>query len=330
MLGMPQVAGPSINQACATGARVLQVASQEVAAGMADCALVMTADRCSNGPHIFYPMPHAPGGTGEHENWVLDNFSKDPMAGCAMLQTAENVALKHGISKSEQDDVVLRRFQQYQDACANDNAFHKRFMSLPFEVPNAKLTRTMTVIAQDEGVFPTTAEGLAALKPVIPAGTVTFGGQTHPADGNAGLVVTTQARAQALSSRSEISIEILGFGLGRADLAFMPEAPVPAVRALLRNTGLEIKDFVAVKSHNPFAVNDIVFARTFGFDLQHMNNFGSSLIWGHPQAPTGLRAVIELIEELALRGGGIGMFQGCAAGDSAMALAIAVKDHHVR
>jgi acetyl-CoA acetyltransferase len=99
---------------------------------------------------------------------------------------------------------------------------------------------------------------------------------------------------------------------------------------LLRNTGLEIKDFVAVKSHNPFAVNDIVFARTFGFDLQHMNNFGSSLIWGHPQAPTGLRAVIELIEELALRGGGIGMFQGCAAGDSAMALAIAVKDHHVR
>ena len=59
-----------------------------------------------------------------------------------------------------------------------------------------------------------------------------------------------------------------------------------------------------------------------------MNNFGSSLIWGHPQGPTGLRGIIELIEELEMRGGGIGLFQGCAAGDSAMAVLIRVGDVH--
>ena len=57
-----------------------------------------------------------------------------------------------------------------------------------------------------------------------------------------------------------------------------------------------------------------------------MNNFGCSLIWGHPQGPTGMRSIIELIEELAMRGGGYGLFEGCAAGDSAMACVIQVSD----
>jgi len=58
-----------------------------------------------------------------------------------------------------------------------------------------------------------------------------------------------------------------------------------------------------------------------------MNNFGSSLIWGHPQGPTGMRAMIELIEELVLKGGGWGLFQGCAAGDTAMAVVLKVDDN---
>jgi acetyl-CoA acetyltransferase len=57
-----------------------------------------------------------------------------------------------------------------------------------------------------------------------------------------------------------------------------------------------------------------------------MNNYGSSLIFGHPQGPTGMRCVIELIEEIALRGGGNGLFTGCAAGDTAMAVVLNVSD----
>ena len=81
-----------------------------------------------------------------------------------------------------------------------------------------------------------------------------------------------------------------------------------------------------MKTHNPFAVNDIVFARDTGFPLEKMNNYGSSLIFGHPQGPTGMRCVIELIEELALRGFGFGLFTGCAAGDSGMAVVVKVTD----
>lgn len=82
----------------------------------------------------------------------------------------------------------------------------------------------------------------------------------------------------------------------------------------------------AIKTHNPFAVNDLCFAKATGVDAMTMNNYGCSLVWGHPQAPMGTRSVIELIEELAIRGGGFGLFTGCAAGDTAMAVVIEVGD----
>ncbi|HEY6963776.1 MAG TPA: thiolase family protein, partial [Erythrobacter sp.] len=150
-------------------------------------------------------------------------------------------------------------------------------------------------------------------------------GQTHPADGNAGLIVTTRDRARELSRDTGIEIAILGFGTARTAIAHMPEAPVPASRAALAQAELSITQIDAVKSHNPFIVNDLVFAKETGFPLDGMNNYGCSLVWGHPQGPTGLRALIELIEELAARGGGRGLFQGCAAGDTAMAVVIEVR-----
>ncbi len=325
LIGAPQLAGPTINQACATGARSLMAAAQEVQAGDATTALVATCDRISNGPHIVYPEPGRPGGTAEHENWVLDNFSCDPLGRHSMLQTAENVAAKYQISTAEQHAVVLRRTEQYRQALANDRAFQKRYMTLPLEVPRPDMKRTAKVLEGDEGVTLSTAEGLATLKPVLPGGTVTFGGQTHPADGSACMVVTTAEKAHEMARDKAIRIRILGFGSARTELAYMPQAPVKAAQVALARAGLGIKDIDAIKSHNPFAVNDIVFARETGADIEAMNNYGCSLIWGHPQGPTGLRAIIELIEELTLRGGGRGLFHGCAAGDTSMAVVVAVE-----
>jgi acetyl-CoA acetyltransferase len=326
LIGAGQAGGPTLAQACATGARCLLAGAQEIEAGMATTALLVTCDRTSNGPHLYYPNPGAPGGTGEHENWVLDNFACDPLGGHTMLQTAENVARKHGVDTAEQHAVVLRRCAQYAMATADDSAFLKRFMTLPFAVPDARYRKTVTTLAGDEGLTLSTADGLARLRPVQPDGTVTFGGQTHPADGNAGLVLTTPERARELARDPAVRIRLRGFGLARTDLAYMPEATIPATRRALEMAGLAIGDLAAIKSHNPFAVNDIVFARATGCDLMAMNNYGSSLVWGHPQGPTGMRSIIELIEELVLRGGGHGLFQGCAAGDTAMAVVLTVGD----
>jgi acetyl-CoA acetyltransferase len=323
-IGAPHIAGPTIMQACATSARCVSLTAGEIANGGAQAALVVAADRVSNGPHIYYPAPSAIGGTGETENWVLDNFASDPFARVAMVETAENCAAKWSISREEQDDVSLMRRAQYDDALSNDQAFHRRFMDLPFECPDPRFAKVAAQIAGDQGVQAANPEKLRDLKPVIVGGTVTYGGQTHPADGNAGMVVASRDRAREMAAGGP-EIAILGIGQARVEPAFMPAAPVPASKLALQRAGLEISDIDAVKSHNPFAVNDIIFVRETGFNLAAMNNFGCSLIWGHPQAPTGLRALIELIEELTLRGGGRGLFQGCAAGDSAMAVVIEVR-----
>lgn len=329
MMGIDRVAGPTVQQACATSVRALQMASAEVAMGTAQCALLVMCDRMSNGALVTYPDPSGPGGYGQTERWTMDNFGHDPYAGQAMLDTGENVAAKYGVTMDQQHELKLRRYEQYQMALANARAFQKRYM-VDAPIFDSAFKKQLGTLAADEGVFPTTAEGLARLKPVKPGGTITFGAQTHPADGNAGAIVTTRERAQALSQDKAIEIEILGFGMARVEKAHMPMAPAPAALNALKACGLTIADVAAVKTHNPFAVNDLAFSRDTGFAWEQMNNYGSSIIWGHPQGPTGLRGVIELIEELVLRGGGVGLFTGCAAGDTGLATVIRVTDSRAR
>jgi acetyl-CoA acetyltransferase len=322
--GATHTPGHMITQVCATGVRVIFAAVSEIAVGMSQQALVMTADRSSNSTHMYYPAPKGPGGQGESENQVLDNMQVDAIGGHSQLLSAENVAKKHGVSTAQQHEVVLQRYAQYQDALKDGAAFQKRFMTLPFAVPKHNFKGEDAMMETDEGVHPTTAEGLAKLKPVIEGGTVTFGGQTHPADGVGGMIVTTSRRARELSRDPSIRVRFKGFGQARVELAHMPEAPIKAAQKALDHAGVGLKDIKAIKSHNPFAVNDIAFAKVTGADVRALNNYGCSLIWGHPNAVTAQRLVIELIEELALKGGGLGLFQGCAAGDSSMAAVVEV------
>jgi acetyl-CoA acetyltransferase len=157
---------------------------------------------------------------------------------------------------------------------------------------------------------------------VLPEGTVTFGAQTHPADGNAGMIITTRDRAKQLGKGP--MVQVLSFGQCRVAKGMMPTAPVPAAQQAMKAAGVELKDIKVIKTHNPFAVNDVYMAKQLGKRLEDFNNNGSPLIYGHPQGPTGMRAIIELIEELAQAGGGHGLFTGCAAGDTAMACVIKV------
>ena len=325
MIGADHITGPMIGQACATGARGVELAALGIDFGIRKNVLVAYADRCSNGPLLVYPNPEKPGATQDKESWVWDNFGNDPYAKNAMIETAENVAKEVGVSKEEQDKLTLLRYQQYQDSIKNNRAFQKKYMIAPIEVKDRRGRKVLATIEGDEGIFPTTLEGLQKLKPVLPDGTVTFGTQTHPADGNCGIIVTTGEKAKQLSKDKNIEIQVLSYGEGRAKKGYMAMAIIPAAKMALENAGLSIKDINAIKTHNPFAVNDIYFCREMDIEWKDMNNYGSSLIYGHPQAPTGARLIIELIEELVEKGGGYGLFDGCAAGDTGAAIILEVR-----
>ena len=325
LMGMPDITGPMIGQACATSVRCIAYGAEEVDSGASAQFLAVTADRTSNGPHLYYPNPVGPGGTGQKEDWVLDNFGKDPWARNAMVQTAENVARKAGISREEQDELTALRYAQYRDnALSNERAFQKRYMLTPVQVKDARGKKVLAEVETDEGVFATTVEGLAGLRPVMPEGTVTFGSQTHPADGNAGMVLCGKDRAKELSRDPNVEIRILSHAQARVQKGHMPMANAPAVKLALQRAGVAVADLKAVTTHLPFAVNDLYLAKTLEISPEDINRYGCSLLWGHPQAPTGMRSVIELIEELAILGGGYGLFTGCAAGDTAASLVLKV------
>jgi acetyl-CoA acetyltransferase len=252
----------------------------------------------------------------------MESFNNDPITGLAMVQTGENVAREIGATREEADAVTLRRYEQYLDGLLDDRAFQKRYM-MPVEI---KISRKKTVlIEEDEGVTPCTAEGLARLKPVQPDGIHTFGSQTHPGDGNAGFIVTNREKARELSADDNIEVQVVSYGFSRVKPGFMPAAPVPAAQMAMDRAGISINDIKAIKTHNPFAINDINFAKQLDIDVMTMNNYGSSLIFGHPQGPTAGRLIAELIEELAILGGGYGLWAGCSAGDMAAAMVFKVS-----
>jgi acetyl-CoA acetyltransferase len=321
LAGAADIPGVIVSQACSTSTTGFYQAAVGVETGLFGNAFCLMVDRCSNGPHTIWPNPMGPGGQVISEDWVMEHFNLDPWAGGAMIQTAENVARQAGIDRQACDAVTLRRYEQYQDALADDRAFQKRYM-FPAEV---KLSRKKSVsLEADEGVMPTSAQGLAGLKPVLPDGVHTFGSQTHPADGNCGLLVCTRDQAKALSSDPALEIQVVSYGYARTQKAFMAKAVVPAAQMALERAGLGIGQIKTIKTHNPFAVNDIYMARQLGIDAMQFNNYGSSLIFGHPQAPTAGRLIIEGIEETAMAGGGWLLFAGCAAGDTAAALVLKI------
>ncbi len=319
-LGLGMISGPLVSQACATSIACLHAAAASQNGSPMGARLVVTTDRTSNGPHMVYPSGTASGGTPTSENWVLDSFESDPNTGHSMLFTAESVAKEGGFDKRQLDEVTLRRWQQYEESLADDRAFQRRYMVAIV----AGSRRKPEEIDADWGIRPATEEGLASLKPVQPDGVVSYGAQTHPADGTAGLVVTTPAQARELGVDGPVG-QILSTAFARVEPARMPKAPVPAARSALADAGLSVDQIDIIKTHNPFAVNDLWFARETGADLDAMNPYGCSLIYGHPQGPTGARGIIELMWALHDRGGGRGMFTGCAAGDTGAATIIEVR-----
>lgn len=313
--------GLYIHQACTTSATCMNLCALNIEAGVYETGYALMADRCSNGPHLIWPNPKGPGGEVISENWNMDNMNNDPNAGFKMIQTGENVAKEIGATREEADAVVLRRYEQYVDSLADDRAFQKRYM-VPVDIQVSK--RETITVETDEGVTPCTAEGLAKLRPVEPGGIHTYGAQTHPADGNCGFIITTRDKAKELSTDKNIEVQIISYGYGRVKPGFMPAGPVPATKMALSVAGLKINEVKAIKTHNPFAINDINLAKVMGIDVMKFNNYGSSLIFGHPQGPTAGRLIAELIEELVILGGGYGLWTGCAAGDTGAAMVVKV------
>ncbi|HYA25522.1 MAG TPA: thiolase family protein [Terriglobales bacterium] len=304
--------GCHVEQACATGLQAIAVAASEVQCSGYDTVGVLTFDRTSDSSVGVFPERRTNQRTAVISD-VWDNFGFDPATGGSMIAAAGLAARKYKLDRKEVDEISFCRYQQYFEA--KDAGFLKRFI-VPLEVLNAQ-GKVIGCLDSDAGVRQVTMENLRTMNELDTC--VTGGGQTHPSDGMATLLVTSADKAAQLSPKPEVEIRLIAKVDVRTSPSLMPEAPTVAVQKLLSEAGLTMDDVAVVKSHNPFSVNDAVFSKVMGYDWAKMNRTGCSLVWGHPQGPTMTRIVIEGLEEAVALGGGYVVVMGCAAGDVGIA-----------
>ena len=314
-----RIPGYHVEQACATGLQAVLLAGTEVQSGSNDVVGVLTFDRTSDSPVGVFPERRAHQRTMALSD-VWDNFGFDPAVGNAMITTAGSAARKHGLDRREVEDLAFCRYEQYFQAKAS--GFLDRVL-VPLDILNVQ-GRPLGRIDEDLGVRKLTLDGLRQMRELDTC--VTTGTQTHASDGMATLLVTTPEKAKELSPRPEVDIQFVAKAEVRTDPGLMPEAPTRAVQKLLARTGIALADIAVVKSHNPFAVNDAIFAKVTGYDWTKVNKTGCSLVWGHPQGPTLTRMLIEGLEEAVDLGGGLVLLFGCAAGDVGIAAIFRVSE----
>jgi acetyl-CoA acetyltransferase len=314
-----RIPGYHLEQACATGLQAALAAAAQVESGDHDVVGVLTFDRTSDSPVGVFPERRAHERTFALSD-VWDNFGFDPATGKAMIATAGAAARKYQLDRREVDELAYCRYEQYFEAKAS--GFLER-VCVPFDLLNVQ-GRPLGRVDDDAGVRKVTMDGLRAMRELDTC--VTAGGQTHASDGMATLLVTSDEKADELSSRPEVEIRLIAKAEVRTDPSLMPEAPAFAVKKLLGKTGLGMSEMAVVKNHNPFAVNDAIFSKLLEYDWKEMNKTGCSLVWGHPQGPTLTRALIEGLEEAVSLGGGYVLLFGCAAGDVGIAALFGVND----
>jgi acetyl-CoA acetyltransferase len=317
-----RIPGYHLEQACATGLQAVLAAAAQVDGHGGEVVGVLTFDRTSDSPVGVFPERRAYERTFAL-NDVWENFGFDPATGMAMIATAGAAARKHKLDRREVDDVFWR-YQQYFEA--KNSGFLDR-VCVPLDLLSVQ-GKPMGRIDHDNGVKQITMEALRGMRELDTC--VTAGGQTHASDGMATLLVTTAERAADLSPKPEIDIRLVARTEVRANPGMMPEAPSLAVLKLLAATGLTMNDIAVAKSHNPFAVNDVIFAKLLNHDWKEVNRTGCSLVWGHPQGPTLTRSLIEGLEEAVDLGGGRVLVFGCAAGDVGIAAIFEVNDRRTQ
>ncbi|MFZ6046790.1 acetyl-CoA C-acyltransferase [Pseudomonas sp. CR3202] len=291
--GLPlSVSGQTIDRQCSSGLMAIASAAKQI---MVDGMNVVAAGGQENISAVQQP----------YFQWVADEqdgavIEAVPHAYMPMLQTAEFVARKYGISREAQDEFAF--ISQLRTARAQaDGRFREEIapISAPQRVVD-KVTgavRLQTVLLeQDEGNRPdTTLDGLACLSPVLEGGSVTAGNASQLSDGASACVLMDRRSAE------QQGLSPLGIYRGMAVAGLAPEemgiGPILAIPKLLRQHGLRVQDIDLWELNEAFACQALYCQRQLGIDPETCNVNGGAIAIGHPYGMTGARQVGHVLIE---------------------------------
>jgi 3-oxoadipyl-CoA thiolase len=313
LAGLPvSVPGVTVNRLCASGLDAVNQASRALRLGEGDLYLAGGAESMSRAPWVV-PKPEQGlprGPQTMHDTalgWRLINPRMAALHSTeSMGETAENVAERYGIARSEQDRFALQSHERAL-AAGRQGRFAEEIVAV--EVPaNGS---GPTTVEDDEGPrADTSLERLARLRPAFrEGGSVTAGNASTLNDGAACLVLASEERAEAMGARP--LGRVVASGVAGVDPAYMGMGPVPAIRAALRAAGLGLDEIDLVEINEAFAAQVLACAGELGIDERRLNVNGGAIALGHPLGCSGARLLTTLLWELRRRGGRYGIAALC-------------------
>jgi 3-oxoadipyl-CoA thiolase len=315
LAGLPaEVPGVTVNRLCASGLEAVNQASRALRLGDGDIYLAGGAESMSRAPWVML-KPEAGLPRGEQTlydttlGWRMINPRMEGRHSTeSMGETAENVAQRYGIERSQQDRYALRSHERAVEA-GRDGRFDDQIV--PVEVPPASRRDEPRTLTDDEGPREDTSlEKLAALRPAFrEEGTVTAGNSSTLNDGAACLVLTTEEVARELGR--EPLARIVSIGVAGVDPAYMGIGPVPATRKALERANLELDDIDLIELNEAFAAQVLASANELGIDEERLNVNGGAIALGHPLGCSGARLMTSLVWEMRRRGARYGLATLC-------------------
>jgi len=311
---------------CGTGFELFRQAGEQIQGGACEAALVVGTESMTRNPIAAFDHRTgfklgAPVGFKDYMWEAL----KDPAAGINMIQTAENLAKKYGISREEVDAFASSSFAKA--VAAQQSGFHageivpvisEKFELEGYKSRGIRLQGKVTEVAHDTHARISPAEVLAKLRPVYEGGVQTGGNSAALVDAAAAAIVSSGAYAKAQGKKPLARIvaaavvgvppEIMGIG------------PAPAIQLLLARTGLTLDQIGRFEINEAQGAQTLAVGRELGLDLGKLNVNGGAIALGHPLATTGVRLTLTVAREMQRAGVRWGIASACIGGGQGIAL----------
>jgi len=325
--GVPiEIPSHLVQRVCGTGMEAILQAADSIKLGKADVGLVVGAESMSRNPVAAYT--HRGGfrmGQVEFKDFLWEALL-DPACNATMGGTAETLAKQYKISREEADRFAADSFARAvaaQKACFLSGeivpVISETFERKGYDPRGIRLPKKVESFDQDTHIRPSSYEVLAKLPPAF-GGVQTGGNSSGIVDGAAATLV---ASGEFVRKHGKPPLAKL---VGGAAVGVPPEimgiGPVPAIRAVLGASGMQLNQIDRIEINEAFAAQTLACERELGLDHAKLNVNGGAIAIGHPLAATGVRLAITVSRELKRSGGRYGIASACIGGGQGIALLV--------
>jgi len=299
-----EVAATTVDASCGSAQQANHLIAGLIAAGAIDVGIACGVESMSRVP-IGSNLTSGPG----HYKTRGYRYDDPPQA---QFGGAERIARREGISRREADEYGLRSQQRAARAWA-EGRYDRESTPIAAPAPDAAEGQPGTVqVTRDEGLRPTSLDGLGALRPVLPDGIHTAGTTSQVSDGAAAILWMSESRARALGlrPRARLAAQLLT----GADPYYLLDGPIVATRKVLGRTGMRLADIDLYEVNEAFAAVVLAWVRTYKADEDRLNPNGGVIALGHPLGATGTRLLVSALAELERTDGELALITMCCGG----------------